>query len=433
MICRIPGLRSVPLFAASLLPAALSFCLRPSCAQTVPPLAAADPIAAQILTRTASTGMVMVLVRDSEVWIGSYGETAPHSRQKPSPDSILRLCSLTKIMTTDLLVKLAALHPDTVALTTPLQALAPPNGRVTNRVYRIPANTRPITLGDLATHTAGLPREIAYPANGAAHFTFPDLAFRWQWLAGAELRTVPGTAAHYSNAGFDFLADALSRAAAQPYPQLFASLTARPLGLTDTTLTPTPEQCARLLLGSKGEGPCTDTTATAGSSGMYSTANDMVRWLKYLLGLPGVPVHANPYDLATYLHPEDLRSIQGLSHAGIPTGLGLGWVHINPPGSPQEIIQKTGGGAGFNTYIALNPSHHLGLFVAVTEGRRSAANLFRESNDLLIQLAGLPPIPEDPNDPEAEHAPKLTPKETPHRKPMPSKARTARSPKRVPK
>ena len=54
---------------------------------------------------------------------------------------------------------------------------------------------------------------------------------------------------------------------------------------------PTAGECARLLLGAKNEGPCSDTTAAAGSGGMYSTANDMTRWLEYLLGLPGVSVH----------------------------------------------------------------------------------------------------------------------------------------------
>ena len=33
------------------------------------------------------------------------------------------------------------------------------------------------------------------------------------------------------------------------------------------------------------------------------------------------------------------------------------------------IIEKTGGGAGYTTYIALNPARHIGIFVAATEDR----------------------------------------------------------------
>jgi serine-type D-Ala-D-Ala carboxypeptidase/endopeptidase len=352
----------------------------------LPQLQSADPFVADLFRRSGSTGMVVVVVRGSETWMQSYGQTYPGSHQKPNAESLVRLCSLSKIMTTDLLVKLVA--DGRVSLSDPLQKFAPHDVTVPARTVR-GLSGPPITLRDLATHTSGLPREIAYPAGDAGHFTFPDYSFRWQWLPGYRLRFVPGTAAHYSNIGFDLLADALSAAAGKPYTQLFADRTAKPLGLRDTTLSPTPGECARLLIGAKSEGPCSDTTAAAGSGGMYSTANDMTRWLQYLLDLPGVPVHQDPSATATYIQASQLRWTQGLGRAGVPTGIGLGWVHINQPDDSAMIIEKTGGGAGFTTYIALNPGQHIGIFVAATEGRHEGANIFRESNDLLVYLAGI--------------------------------------------
>jgi hypothetical protein len=47
-------------------------------------------------------GMVLVVVRDDQVFFRGYGETAPNSHQFPTQDSLLRLCSLTKIFTTDI-------------------------------------------------------------------------------------------------------------------------------------------------------------------------------------------------------------------------------------------------------------------------------------------------------------------------------------------
>jgi serine-type D-Ala-D-Ala carboxypeptidase/endopeptidase len=336
--------------------------------------------------------MVVVVVRGKETWMQSYGQTYPGSHQKPNADSLVRLCSLSKIMTTDLLVKLIA--DRRVSLSDPLQKFAPHNVTVPVRTVR-GLTGRPITLGDLATHTAGLPREIAYPAGDSGHFTFPDYNFRWQWLPGYRLRFLPGTAAHYSNIGFDLLADALAVAAGKPYPQLFADRIARPLGLRDTTLSPTPGQCARLLIGVRNEGRCTDTTAAAGSGGIYSTANDMTRWLKYLLDLPGVPMHQDPAATATYIQASQLRWMQGIGRAGIPNGIGLGWVHLNQPDDPATIIEKTGGGAGYTTYIALNPDRHIGIFVAATQDLHAGPEVFHGSNDLLIYLAGLSPEPGD--------------------------------------
>ncbi len=370
-----------------------------------PALASAEPVAEDIFHRTASTGMVIVVVRGGEVWMQTFGETAPGSEQKPSANSLIRLCSLSKILTTDLLMKLVV--DGTVHFTDPLQKFAPAgaNGdavKVPRMTVHGPAE-RAITLGDLATHTAGLPREIAYPPAGMAHFTFPDEAFRWQWLPTFRLRTSPGVAAHYSNVSFDLLSDALSHVSGEPYKQLFNARTARPLGLTDTTLSPTAEQCTRLMGGAREPLQCTDTQASAGSGGMYSTAEDMVKLLRYMLGLPGVPVYQNGAARAMYLRPEQLHSVQGLGHAGVPTGIGLGWIEINGNDGDARIMEKTGGGAGFQTYIALNPATHMGVFVAATQGRqRSGANLFRETNALLIELAGLPPVPVDLNDPERE-------------------------------
>ena len=351
----------------------------------------ADTLAQRIFQRTAGTGMVVVVVRNGEVWVNGYGHTAPGSNDVPQANSLLRLCSISKILATDLLAKLVA--DKKVSFDDPLQKFAPQGVTVPTRTVRGPA-LRPINLGDLATHTAGLPREIAYPPAGYAHFTFPDFAFRWQWLPGFWLRTSPGDAAHYSNISFDLLADAESAATSEPYAKLFYERTAQPLGLADTTLTPSPEQCARLISGYRDASECTDTQAAAGSGGMYSTAGDMARFMKYLLYLPGVPVHQNGASTGIYLDPAKLHSIQGLGHAGVPTGIGLGWLEINATYGESRIIEKTGGGAGFTTYIAINPARRTALFLAATEGpAESHLNLFNAANKLLLAAAGLPPMP----------------------------------------
>ncbi len=373
---------------------------RPTPCQTRPPLQAADAAVQKIFQRTAGTGMVVAIVRDNEVWVNGYGRVAPGSDQVPRGTTLVRLCSITKILATDLLAKFVA--EKRVSFDDPLQKFAPAGVAVPTRTVRGPA-LRPVNLGDLATHTAGLPREIAYPPFGAAHFTFPDYDFRWKWLPQYRLRTSPGDAAHYSNIGFDYLADALSAAAGKPYAALFQQRTALPLGMVDTTLIPTPDQCSRLMSSPREPSMCTDTQAAAGSGGMYSTANDMVRFLQYLLYLPGVPLHQNGWSTGIYLDPAKLHSVQGLGHAGLPTGIGIGWIEINATYGESRIVAKTGGGAGFQTYIALNPARHAGIFIARTESRnRSGGNMFREANDLLLSMVDLPPVPPDPNDPERE-------------------------------
>jgi D-alanyl-D-alanine-carboxypeptidase/D-alanyl-D-alanine-endopeptidase len=81
----------------------------------------------------------------------------------------------------------------------------------------------------------------------------------------------------------------------------------------------------------------------------------------------------------------------------VPTEAGLGWVHLLPPGDASQIIEKTGGGAGYTTYIAINQARHIALFLAATDGPSAwQHNIFKGANNLLLTLAGLPPIPPDP-------------------------------------
>jgi D-alanyl-D-alanine-carboxypeptidase/D-alanyl-D-alanine-endopeptidase len=255
------------------------------------------------------------------------------------------------------------------------------------------ADGTPVTLLDLATHTSGLPREVSsYPVN-TPHFTFPDQAFRWTWLPKQRLLFRPGTAASYSNVGFDLLGDALASAANTTYVQLLNERIVRPLALRDTTLTPSREQCARLLRGAGDEGPCTQTQASGASGGVYSTSADMARVLQHLLHIPGAASQAAPA-MTVYLKPAQLKSVQGLSHAGDPTGIGLAWIQLGDPDGPSALLQKTGGGAGFETYIALYPKRQTGIFLAATDGRGSAhIDLFHEANNLLAALADVPPLP----------------------------------------
>lgn len=91
-----------------------------------------------------------------------------------------------------------------------------------------------ITLLQLATHTAGLPRLSPGHVPGAAD---PYL-FLTPQVAEAELRQSPvrprGLEHDYSNFGFQLLGLALERADGTPFPQLLQRRLFGPLGMTDS-------------------------------------------------------------------------------------------------------------------------------------------------------------------------------------------------------
>jgi len=347
----------------------------------------AEQLGAELYTNSGATGLVLVVVRGDRAVFHGYGEAVPGSHAAPTRESLIRICSLTKIFTTDLLAKMVS--DGTVKLDDPLKKYAP-------EAAIVPERDAPITLEDLATHTAGLEREIGAAPRHTPHFTYPNYDTRWNWLASAHLKFTPGTQAYYSNVGFDLLSDALSAAARTPYANLLQKRTLSPLGMWETTFFPTPKQCAKLMTGAHDEGPCTITEDTEGSSGLYSTPADMEKFLKYLVGAGGAAQAENARRV--YLLPSNLKGQYGLDHAGRPSGIGLGWMHLGGSDDVMHVIEKTGGGAGFITYIAIHPASHTALFVAMTEGRwqdrTPGFNLFKASNNGVLALAGLPPFPD---------------------------------------
>ncbi|WP_137986975.1 D-alanyl-D-alanine-carboxypeptidase/endopeptidase AmpH, partial [Escherichia coli] len=204
----------------------------------------------------------LVVIDGNQRVFRSYGETRPGNNVRPQLDSVVRIASLTKLMTSEMLVKL--LDQGTVKLNDPLSKYAPPGARVPTY------NGTPITLVNLATHTSALPRE----QPGGAAFSFAVERYFQRCSRVGQTNTgrcaAPGSQAAYSNLAFDLLADALANASGKPYTQLFEEQITRPLGMKDTTYTPSPDQCRRLMVAERGASPCNNTLAAIGSGGVYS-------------------------------------------------------------------------------------------------------------------------------------------------------------------
>jgi D-alanyl-D-alanine-carboxypeptidase/D-alanyl-D-alanine-endopeptidase len=325
--------------------------------------AADDPVLAEATELTGAVmfldsgapGMVLVVVRGDRTLVHGYGETAKGNAHTPDGTSLLRLNSITKVFTAEVLVSLAA--EGKLALTDPLQRYA---GET-----KVPAfDTHPITLLDLATHSAALPRDMGDAPKGAHPRAWPTREDRWKWLPGYKLAWAPGTIAAYSNIGFDLLADAIETAGGQSYPDLLRTHVTAPLGMTDTGFAPTSEQCAGLMIGSGlgGSASCIDTHATDGSGGLYSTGNDMARWLRHnLADANGVLALSH----AVYRPRQSMPVAIGFDEASPMAGLALGWVSVAAQGIQPMLLVKSGGGAGFMDYIAFAPGRDVGVFVAV--------------------------------------------------------------------
>ena len=351
------------------------------------PLPATDADGLQRMFKlSGSPGMVAAVVRRDQTSVIGYGRLSPKDHTPPDGATLVRLQSVSKLFTAELLAKLAA--EGRVKLSDPLQTFAPAGVAVPPARRVRSGDPGPITLLNLATHTAGLPRtdpeerEVQSPPAPQA------TADRWAWLAAQRGLYPPGKGAHYSNFGFDLLGDALASAARKPYAAALNEVVIAPLGLADTSAAPNPRQCARLLApdAARALPACGDEAGPAASGGLYSTADDMARWLAYQLA-PHPEGDERRISQAVYWRRDQLAYASGIDHAGQASGVGLAWIEVPASDTHPRLLEKTGGGDGFMTYVVIDPLRRVGLFLAIDRvGASRLDRLASEANDLVGQL-----------------------------------------------
>jgi D-alanyl-D-alanine-carboxypeptidase/D-alanyl-D-alanine-endopeptidase len=116
----------------------------------------------------------------------------------------------------------------------------------------------------------------------------------------------------------------------------------------------------------------------------------MALWLKAQLA-PGAEQGRRAISQAVYVRRQQLASAIGLDHAGPADGVGLAWIEQDAaPGRPR-LLEKTGGGDGFLTFVVIDPVHRAGVFVGFNNvsGHRLGA-VAAAADDLVILLGTEP-------------------------------------------
>ena len=332
-------------------------------------------------------GLLIGVVRNGEVYVGGFGERADGTHQAPGGDTLLRIGSITKAFTGDVLARLAA--DKKVRLTQSLVESWPELGR------EALADVKTIRLVDLATHAGGLPREVPH-APGPDNDPYAPITLQafTDWLQNNPLLFKPGKSVLYSNFGFDLLAHGLSRATGEPYPVLVRHYITEPLDMPDTVFEPTLAQRQRVMQGHGFDGKALPVVPTGsvivGSGGLYSTPNDLLKWMRW---------HLDHYhktdakarridDSGLYLHRKGLETVYGMDESGYMDAMGLGWVAMFPKDDRPLILQKAGALEGIFSYIAFAPTRGVAVFIAFNKFDFTAALAQAEvANSLIASLA----------------------------------------------
>ena len=199
---------------------------------------------APYVKRLEIPGYVSVLVDGArEEWVcGGWSDT--DAKKPMRPDSLFRVCSMTKGIVGAAAAKLAV--EGIISLDDPVSKYLPEFAKLERRegATLIPVKNV-LTLRDCLSHTGGFPFETkvseALGWNGAP--------LRVAAAAGAAtpLLFEPGTSWRYSNAGLDVAGAAIEKATGEKIEQHLKRVIFDPLGMKDTTFRPSPSQMKRLV------------------------------------------------------------------------------------------------------------------------------------------------------------------------------------------
>ncbi len=357
-------------------------------------VARADPFLDEIVEFTGEIlylehkvpALVIGVVRNGETSIHGFGERAGAGSRAPDRDTLLRIGSITKAFTGQMLAHLAA--ENRVRLTQSLTKSWP------DLAVDAKADVGHIRLIDLATHSGGLPREVPHePGSEQDPFAPITVQTFADWLKKEPLLFKPGTSVLYSNFGFDLLAMGLSKATNQPYPELLKQYITAPLGMKDTGFTLTKEQKQRLMQGHGFAGePLPDVPTgevIVGAGGLYSTPNDLLRWMQWHLDrFAESGAEARLLDHSLYLMRDGLETVSGMDESGHMDAMGLAWVAMMPEGDRPFILQKAGGLQGTFSYIAFAPTRGVAVFIAINQFNFAASMaMAKVANELIATLA----------------------------------------------
>ena len=331
--------------------AILPFCLLSTATLAAPVLDPAVRQRAEELTRTGLHASIVIAVIDGmDSAVYGFGNVQPGKPARPGTDTVYQIGSITKTMTGLLLAD--AVVGNKVTLDEPVAKLLPG--------YTIPAfGEQPITLLDLATHTASLPRlpDNFTPKNPANPYADYTPALMQQFLAAYRLPHAPGSAFDYSNIGYAVLGTALAAQAGTSYEALLQSRIAVPLGMRSTSNTASPGMLARLAPGHLITGeptPAWDLNVVAPAGGVYSSARDMVAYLQAYMHRP-----LRAYVLA--IQPQ--RALE----AGSEAKIGLAWLLEQKQG--QGYAWHSGQTGGYTSYAAFTTDGKRGVVVLTNTAR----------------------------------------------------------------
>jgi CubicO group peptidase (beta-lactamase class C family) len=324
---------------------------------------------------------VAVLDRGRRIWSRTYGVSDLNRREPVSHQTVFRIGSITKTICA--MATLVLREKGRVDLDAPAVRYLPE----LNRVNYPSADSPPITLRHILTHTSGLPRlgRFDYASARSKPVTEAEVLAS---LRGLRLKHAPGTVNEYSNFGYALLGVLLQRVSGQSLRKLLAGAVLEPLGMKSAQWEASSVPARLLATGYHWDGERYlarhhwKLGAAEGMGGLYLNLDDMNRYVGFHMTAwpPGTRADGPPLRSATVRESHMLGGFQRPGRIG--NGHGWGVVQLR---GVNHVVFHTGATHQYAAVIMFSPSGET-AFVAMANTNRAYKPLDKLAGKVIQRL-----------------------------------------------
>jgi len=317
-----------------------------------------------IKSKEATCLEIGVLLPDGSTQSYGYGrvsDTGP--LVLPNKNTIFQIGSVSKLFTASMVYFLV--QEGEIKFSDTVRDILPKDTKLS-------ADISKITVYELATHTSGLPREPAtfkqfkfflkYEFTGKNLYGYMDKTWLYEYLKTCKIKNKSHKFL-YSNIGYGLLAYLIEVKTGRPFPDLVHETLFSPLNMRDTVFSLSQEQQSRQTMGHVGDQPYFMKRNTpinswdmgeimAPSGGIYSTAADLLIYVKYTLGIESSPLNSIL-----------VKTTEPIVHQQDGETSALGWTISEFGDDHTKITYKHGMTSGYSAYIGMDMSKKIAVVV----------------------------------------------------------------------
>lgn len=271
-------------------------------------------------------GAALVARGDEIILSEGYG---PADREEGIPNTAttrFRIGSLTKAFTALAIMQLQD------------QGKLDVNDPICDYLNDCPAAWEPVTIHHLLTHSSGIFNHTDLPEFRATDATPMAPADAVQLVADRPLEFEPGSAWSYSNAGYLLLGLIIEHVSAQTYETFLQENIFDPLAMADTGYDHNRDDLATGYINQFREADYLDMSAPFAAGGLYSTVEDLYRWVRAVQADELVSAGARDLIFSQHMPVEP----------GADWGSGYGWFY-----SPLHDRPSWGHDGAINGFVSL--------------------------------------------------------------------------------